>query len=1476
MDAQLKAFLVDCKVGKDDIFTHTIKQCDAGDWTPGRYYISEDYLDEFWTLYCNCAGSNAPLSILEKPGPYTPLRVDFDFKAPIEVGIKRQYSIHTLKKIIKIYQNEIKAVIPSDSFEERYLWCIVLEKPKPRIEDGKIKDGFHLHFPHFICGAWVQDYYLRERVVNKMLEKKVWKHCIFNTKIENVIDERMAGKTWMLYGSMNYKGDESSPYIYKRWNNNGKKWGHAFDHKLREVQLDDFFEDEMYGRKSSVRYYLPRFLSVRGWIAETPLTSSVKKRSSVATLRKKRQPNVVHKRSPEKVKEDLRFIKDHDIMDMLSDNRSDDYGDWYGVGRTLFDIGEACDEAFNMWVDFSKRSVKFVEGTCEEYWGRMELGHRTLGSLLYLAKIDNPKDYKEFQSTSINNNLYQCAKCLKPNEYAVAQVVIQMFQNRFKCVDAKRDIWYEYRGHKWVEDDGSLSLKKLLANEVYDTFVSYERDLLEEKSSNKGDTEATVLQKKIWAYQEKLRTGTFEKQVVEMCKLDWYDKDFYKNINENRSLIGCENGVIDLEIGVFRNGRPDDYITFSTGLNFNKEYTYDHPDVKDLDKYLSEVFPNKNRREYFLDFLCATLQGNDHKRFLVATGDGDNSKSMMMGLLEETFGLGETGYYGKFPPELVILSKGHSSGQCRPELSRVRGKKIMGIDEITNQQQLNIMEIKRLTGNDSYYARAPFEKGTEIRPQFTLILQCFVGGTFVSLPSGVSIPIENMKSSDRVLSWSEDDKGVVPAERTAFLNQGIKECVTLTLLDGTELTCTPDHRLLNGGGEWVEAKDIILGKTTLTRAAHCPRYDDLVPSKYTFGIKCAHKLKSREGVAKGMALCRLIGYGLTDGFRNAGLFLGHKIDAERVADDIELLIVKRPEIERHGRVFQVRIPAELTKVISDVRLPRIDGRPGNPTYLPEFIFDEDCPLYLVREFIAGMFGGDGSFPATNIGNAARSDNLYTAPAHLVAYKIKKHIPSLVEAFEKLSALMLSRLGIKSCVEKPSEYEQGKYKVLLTISGHKSRKLFIEQIGVRYCCHKSYRLTAMLGYFNYKQSIMKQNQKIIDRTKDLLQIYNRRRPPCNPRRSKDGETVELREGPRVAQKETGINGGPILPVCRKRKPSNGRGRNFYYESEPAEEDERGCKTIQEALDKAIKEQPIIFNKSVLAACSQAGGCIRKNREYEAQINHIMREFMEKTGLAKFCNDGKQPAYSVGRDALPVYEVPVVGRAAAGNKQVYDISVKTHSNFLANDTVSHNCNDPPKVPGNDTQTWNRIRVLDFESKFVIPSMLKKFPVPPSKKEQMKLKRFHADTLFKKRLPELAPALLWKIFDRFKDFKERGLIEPKEVLMATDMYKSSNDIFMQFVNERIEKIDDEEEAKKSFIRLQEVYSEFQEWYRQNYPSYNGGRDRVGCSTLKTELIKRLGVIQDEETDIYGFGKKSRWWGYKIVERDEDGFGQMVLKKK
>ena len=99
-----------------------------------------------------------------------------------------------------------------------------------------------------------------------------------------------------------------------------------------------------------------------------------------------------------------------------------------------------------------------------------------------------------------------------------------------------------------------------------------------------------------------------------------------------------------------------------------------------------------------------------------------------------------------------------------------------------------------------------------------------------------------------------------------------------------------------------------------------------------FGTEYTHKLRSMEDIAKGMALCRLIGYGITDGTQNKILYLGHKIDAERVVDDIELLTTKRPKIVTNRHVLQVHIPVELTKVISDILCPS-DRRTSKKSYV---------------------------------------------------------------------------------------------------------------------------------------------------------------------------------------------------------------------------------------------------------------------------------------------------------------------------------------------------------------------------------------------------------------------------------------------------------------------------------------------------------------------------------------------------------------
>jgi len=691
-------------------YTHVSKS------PPGRYYVDEDDMRMFWSYYCSSIKNHVKPSIAEKPCEFMPLRVDIDFKVDLDVGEDRQYDMNIIKDIIELYQEELRQIIEEDSFQEKMLWCIVLEKPNPRVEDGMIKDGLHLHFPHFICEPWLQDGLLRNRVVSKITEKGVWSSVSMNGSIDSLLDKNIGTTPWMLYGSTNIKNSKSQPYLYT----------HAFDHNLNEISLDDVFEEEIQGCDKTVMFMLPKLLSVIGYMEPTPIYDQIDKQKSLYK-KKPKKVNATNTHSIEKVMEDLKLITDAGFMDMLSDERADDEKMWMDVGWTLFNIGCGREEALDMWIEFSKRSDKFKDGECEERWSRMRMGNKTIGSLKRMAQIDNPNKYKEWKETDIRYFLFKSLKEKKPTEYDVAMVVKHMYDNRFLCADVKKEEWFEFINHKWNKIDDGITIRKLLCSEIIEKYQQLERDIVEKKNSKDEedgctDKEREVCeeqQKRCWKLMRELKTVSFCDKVLKMYKIHCHDPTFYKKIDENRHLIGCVNGVIDLELCIFREGRPDDYITFSTNIYYTKP---DESEIEQLDKFFKQVFPNENRRKYIKRLLSACLEGgNLNKIFAVLTGCGNNAKSILMMFIEQAFG----DYCIKFPSEMIILNKNNpSSAGPRPELARVRGRRIAAIQEIAKSETLNIRIIKELTGNDSFFARTLHEKGTEIRPMFTLFLQC--------------------------------------------------------------------------------------------------------------------------------------------------------------------------------------------------------------------------------------------------------------------------------------------------------------------------------------------------------------------------------------------------------------------------------------------------------------------------------------------------------------------------------------------------------------------------------------------------------------------------------------------------------------------------------------------------------------------------------------------------------------------------------
>ena len=305
MEAQLSAFLQEARVSRNEPFTHTTKI------PSGRYYIGHDDIEDFWTRYCNVVRQpkiTARPTMTERPGQFTPLRVDFDFKSSLDSGLYRFYTDELMEQIVQKYQEEIKAMVEEDEYEDRLVWCILLEKDAPRVEEGKVKDGFHLHFPNFICEDWIFEY-LRGKVGHWMVEQKLWNmpNVEWLQEPSEFIDKNMARKMWMLYGSA--KDPKASAYM----------WSRVYDHNLEDMDIEEVFEEQYVGRKNSPKYYLPRFMSIRGFEEAIPLKTHVEAKKNAFSTKKKRKPVLMNRqRTEQEILEDIKVIRDGGIMDMLS------------------------------------------------------------------------------------------------------------------------------------------------------------------------------------------------------------------------------------------------------------------------------------------------------------------------------------------------------------------------------------------------------------------------------------------------------------------------------------------------------------------------------------------------------------------------------------------------------------------------------------------------------------------------------------------------------------------------------------------------------------------------------------------------------------------------------------------------------------------------------------------------------------------------------------------------------------------------------------------------------------------------------------------------------------------------------------------------------------------------------------------------------------------------------------------------------
>lgn len=682
----------------------------------GKFRIERNNLETFWDIYCNALQKNPKLisGLAEKPNEFLPLLNDTDIEIKYSPSIDLKEKLYTLdeaKIVMSVYQKVIKEVVRE--WKPRNCVCLFLEKENPYVSGEKVKGGFHLHFPRLWIRNCDHDLHIYPRVVAYLNEE----HPNLFSKLNeqhtgDLIDKKVCSKHWLLYGGC--KSDIAGSYRFsKAFDCNGEEM--TLMEAMSGYKIYNTYEEEIHIENDRYEYYLPRILSIHPANQNITYMKTNLECISKVAISTAEERTIYHENID--VTEAVKMASE--MMPLIASWRADNYDDWFEMLCVLYCIGDGCQEALDLAIAFSARTSRnnFDQAYCIHQWQRLVNTHKySVGSLRYYASIDSPREYeiwkKRKASLRINDTL-------QGGHNDLAKMLHDCYANVFVCACPVKNIWYEFKNHKWKCTKKGLTLRSKISDDLVHRFQEESKKIRAEIMDEENNSNMQKKDKMVASIIKNLKSAPFKNSVMTEAQEVFYKDDFMERLDSDVNLLGFSNGVFDVRTMTFRDGRPEDYVSLTTGYDY-KDFSEDDPAVLEVKDFLIKVFPDPLLRRYFLEYTAQLLKGgNFRKNFLTHTGDGDNAKSVTIELIELTLG-----QYSVKLPTALITGKRTQSSQASPELARTHGVRFAVLQEPDNKDVINAGIIKELSGNDSFFVRGLFQDGKEIKPMFKISLIC--------------------------------------------------------------------------------------------------------------------------------------------------------------------------------------------------------------------------------------------------------------------------------------------------------------------------------------------------------------------------------------------------------------------------------------------------------------------------------------------------------------------------------------------------------------------------------------------------------------------------------------------------------------------------------------------------------------------------------------------------------------------------------
>lgn len=337
-------------------------------------------------------------------------------------------------------------------------------------------------------------------------------------------------------------------------------------------------------------------------------------------------------------------------------------------------------------------------------------------TLAHYAKIDDPLSYNTWKSVCLYEDTQEIVK--DPNDASIAKFIYRLNMLDYMFLDKR---WYvlntdtcslEETSSGWVSE---FVIRKVLSKNFRWQISPTEYKTLEEIENAPGDCGASDFHLNICTVVRKLKGGRAVKDLIPILETLFKCK-VKKGFNQDREKTAWLNCVTVATSKDLRFERPklEDMITKSTKIRIAENK--DTEEYRILENYIKEVFPEGLDKSFMVD-TAGLLRGEPEKKLKVYTGNGNNSKSFLLILMEHVLG----DYYHSID---ISAIKGGNGENATPFLADASCCRLLTINDPDPGSVLGMAFIKAATGQDNINMRRMRENGHKEKASYRICLAC--------------------------------------------------------------------------------------------------------------------------------------------------------------------------------------------------------------------------------------------------------------------------------------------------------------------------------------------------------------------------------------------------------------------------------------------------------------------------------------------------------------------------------------------------------------------------------------------------------------------------------------------------------------------------------------------------------------------------------------------------------------------------------